>query len=277
MNEFKKELEKEGYLKVDFSTELSIAVARATQAWRAFYKQSINHKILLPFEKQGGYENKDQTIDKNLLDHKENFHITSLYQFPDSFNATKIDLEFLNASKDLLETIRPALLQAAEILSKITNLDFTSIAVTNNTNLILRFIRYYKQDNYTLAHHHPDKGGHTFHLYDSTPGFEKFWNNKWSEIKFNESEMVFFPGLLAQYHSKCKLVALNHRVISSEESRTVGRDSIVLFNDYPNYNAEYNKEEFGPAQEAFIPGQNYDMDFDTFKKFFKKRNGVDCR
>lgn len=269
-------LKENGYLKVTFSKEVNQLVNEAISKWRMFYKQSLNHKELIPFGEYGGYENKDQIKHPEYLDHKENFHITPTYQFPVYVNPTKIDEAFITTAQNLFYVIKPSLVEAAEMFSELTGLDFVSIA-NHLDGFTLRFLHYYPQENKTLAHYHPDKGGHTFHLYDSTPGFEKFWNNKWSNINFTHDEMVFFTGLLGQYFSKCTLKALAHRVVSSNESRSIGRDSIVLFNDYPTFNMTYNKEKFGPTQKAFLPGQNYNMEFKEFSKFFKRRGLIDSR
>jgi hypothetical protein len=90
-------------------------------------------------------------------------------------------------------------------------------------------------------------------------------------MSFDHHKMVFFMGLLGQLYSKCLLKGLAHRVINSQESRKNGRYSIVLFNDYTNASLTYNKKEFGPTQKLFQPGENYELSYKQFLKYFTKR------
>lgn len=273
----KETLLQEGFAKIHYPASVKRATDNLVKAWIAFCQQSQNHKSLIPFEKNGGYENKDQTIDPSFRDHKEDFHLTRHYDFPSSFNPSPADITLLATGMQLFQEIRPCLTQVAEMLSDATGIDFVKLAVENEDGWILRLLHYPPQQNEMLAVYHPDKGGHTFHLHDSTPGFERFWNNEWQSMSFTEEEMVFFPSMLAQYYSKCFLKALGHRVTSSMQSRTKGRYSIVLFNDYPTGEVRYDKETWGPTQERFLPGENYDMGFDEFKKFFIARVLQDAR
>ena len=90
-----------GYAQVYYPAGLQQAVDNFVNAWIGFLKQSVEHKSLIPFGKNGGYENKDQALNPNLLDHKEDFHITKLYDFPEGLNQTAEDITFLATGQAL--------------------------------------------------------------------------------------------------------------------------------------------------------------------------------
>ncbi len=277
-NRIKTMLLGQGVAKVVYLHDVNVAVKRVVSAWTKFCAQSVNHKELIPFENNGGYENKDRRVDSTSRDHKEDFHITRSYELPTSFNPRQADIELINSGKEFFEAIRPTLIEIAYILSEITGIDFVDLAVKQEDGWVLRLLHYYPGNmDKEPAHYHPDKGGHTLHLYDSTPGFEKFWKNEWTPLRFTENEMVFFMGLLGQLHSQCMLNALSHRVVSTPEIIKNGRISLVMFNDYPTSPFTYDKETYGPSQLAFKPGENYKMPIEIFQKYFKTRIFQDAR
>ncbi len=258
-----------GYATVSYPTNVKIAVNKVNSAWKSFCAQSPAHKGLITFDHTGGYENKNKREDPNLRENKENFHITLKYTFPLSVNPSPEDIALLKAVHELLVIIEPWLKEIDRILSICSGVDF-SMYNADNVGRVLRLIHCYAQDVEILAPDHPDKGGHTLHLNESTSGLQGYWGNRWNNIDFSPNETVFFPGLLGQHLSNCKLKALTHRVVSNEESRKNGRYSMVLFNDYPNYPFKYGVTGKGyiPTQEMFTPGSHYNMSFDEFNHFF---------
>ncbi len=278
-NELSQMLLRDGFAKVQYPASLRLAVRNFVQAWRGFVSQPLEHKMQLLFLNNGGYENKDPKINPNLLDFKEDFHITRSYDFPKDFKQTAEDATFLATGHNLFNEIRPVSLVIAEMLSEITSIDFVKLAIEKEDGWVIRALWYPPQENNILAAYHPDKAGHTIHLFDSVPGFERFWEGEWKSMSFPETEAVFFPGMLGQYYSECKVKALAHRVVSSPESRKKGRESIVLFTDYTTGNMKYDKDTWGPTQKLLIPGQNYEMPFSEFQKYFtvKKESIPDTR
>lgn len=260
-----------GFSTIEYPERLKNLLFAVIEAWQKFCEQPTELKERIPFIKGKGYENKDKNRNPELLDHKEKFHITYGYELPLHLKPTSTEIHLLLVVNKFINEFMPLSEKVAEILQEVTGHGFTRHG-NNKKNLTLRLLHYYPQDEPVLAHFHPDKGGHTFHLYDSVPGgLESFWNDEWKPMKFTESEMAIFPGLLGQQLSQCQLRALCHRVVSSEESKKYGRYSVVLFCDYPEHPYRYNKEQFGPTQEVFSPGGNYKMLPLDFNKLFAHR------
>lgn len=267
----KSQLRDLGFARAGYPSEFKKAAQNIALNWRSFYVQNPKHKNLIIFDETGGYEEKNKVIDPQLLDYKEDFHVTLKYDFKTgSFNPSSADLLFLETSRNFLEYFEPQIRLIAKHLTELTYKNFSKYAL-NSDGWTLRFLHYYPQKGKNLAHYHLDKGGHTIHLYESCPGLECFWKGQWRPVSFSKDEMVFFPGIIGQHLSHGELKALSHRVVSSKESKAVGRVSIVLFNDYVDYPYVFNKELFGPTQKAFQPGQNYDMDHRDFSKFMTER------
>jgi len=273
-NELSEMLLRDGFAKVQYPASLRLAVSNFVKAWKGFVGQSLEHKMQISFLGNGGYENKDPKIDSKLVDFKEDFHINRSYDFPTDFKQTAEDATFLAAGHTLFNEIRPVSHLIAEMLSEVTGVDFVKLAVEKEDGWVIRALWYPPQENNILAAYHPDKSGHTVHLFDSVPGFERFWEGEWKSMSFPETEAVFFPGMLGQYYSECKVKALAHRVVSSPESRSKGRVSIVLFTDYANGLMKYDKDKWGPTQQLLAPGQNYTMPFEEFNKYFTERPSV---
>ena len=128
-----------------------------------------------------------------------------------------------------------------------------------------------KKSGICIAEPHVDKGGFTFHLHESTSGLQYLNQEKeWKDVVLDESNTILFPGIQIQYASKCKVIALCHRVIAHAISEHIGRFSAVCFIDMA-HTPVYNKARHGRMQRHPI-GFNYDMDFPTFKKLFTKPN-----
>lgn len=266
-----------GYGSIKYPESLKKHVAKAAEAWQDFYLQPKGHKILLPFEGDGGYEFKDKIADPTVSDHKENFHITMDYEFPASFSPTDVDIKFLKASKLLIENLKPHLRQVAEILSEISGVDFVDLSIKRENSWILRPLYYPPQKFRLLADDHPDKGGHTIPLYQSAPGLQGYYKGRWHSMDHSGDRMLFFLGLLGQFCAKCKLPALSHRVVNSKESRKKGRSALVLFNDYPEVHVVYDKDTYHRTQNLFAPGEHYHMPVGRFTSFFKERTVQDAR
>jgi isopenicillin N synthase-like dioxygenase len=135
----------------------------------------------------------------------------------------------------------------------------------------LRAIHYYPDQSTEIAYQHVDRGGQTYHLYETTDGLESYWNNRWDKIHFDHNQMAYFPGFQAQFASKCELKGLCHRVISNTQSMQHGRYSLVLFVDYHKLGYKYSFGKFGPIEKAFLPGENYEISFPELQNYFEIR------
>jgi isopenicillin N synthase-like dioxygenase len=115
-----------------------------------------------------------------------------------------------------------------------------------------------------------DQSGFTLHLFESAPGLQCLtFKNKWIDMPVSSGETAIIPSMQLQFRSLGKLKALCHRVIATRETAQSGRFSAVCFVQLKN-TPKYDKEMHGRLQEK-IPGFNYKMSPDDFKKFFKNR------
>lgn len=260
-----------GFARVNYPLIFKRGIENMSLNWRNFYVQTPNHKNLINFdEKTGGYQEKNKVIDPHLLDFNEDFHVTLKYDFAtSSFNPSSTDLMFLQTSKIFLEYFAPQIRLVANYLSELAYRNFNKYAL-NSDGWTLKFSHYYPQKGKYLAPCQLDEGGYTIRLYESCPGLECLWKGQWRPISFSKDEMVFFPGIIGQHLSHGEVKALNHRLVSSKESKAVGRVSIVLFNGYVDYPYVYNKNLFGSTHN-FVPGQNYDLSHKDFSKFMTER------
>ncbi len=265
----KNELDQFGYGIIDYPESLKNMVSKLMEDFRSFCGQTLEHKQDLSYKNSMGYENRDRVINPESIDHKESFYIKSGYEIPESFLPSKIDEAFLSSCKHLFDEAFPLIEGTAGIFSKIANVDLKQYF--DKSALTLRAIHYYPDANTEIAHHHVDRGGQTYHLFESTGGLEAYWQEKWNKIIFDKNQMIYFPCIQAQYASKCKLRGLCHRVVSNNDSIQHGRYSLVLFIDYNKLPYKYSMSKKGPIEKAFVPGQNYAMPFSELENYFEEK------
>lgn len=263
------EIEKLGYGAAPYSSQLKSNVIDLMSKFESFCGQSLDHKQNMLYQSSMGYENRDRLADPTSVDHKESFYIKNNYEFPKTFTPSEVDKEFVLGCKFLLKEILPLVLNSTAILSDVGGNDLSQYF--DETSLTLRAIHYYPDTSVEIAYHHVDRGGHTYHLYETTDGLEAYWQGTWNKIMFDQGQMAYFPGLQAQFASKCLLKGLCHRVISNTQSVQHGRYSLVLFIDYHRLGYKYSLNKSGPVEKAFLPGQNYEIPFIELRDFFEER------
>jgi|GEM_PF-2977456 len=263
------EIEKLGYGTALYSSQLKSNVIDLINIFESFCGQSLDHKQNMLYQSSMGYENHNRLADPASVDHKESFYIKNNYEFPKTFTPSEVDEEFVLGCKSLLKEILPLVLNSTAALSDVGGGDLSQYF--DETSLTLRAIHYYPDTSVEIAYHHVDRGGHTYHLYETTDGLEAYWQGAWNKIIFNQAQMAYFPGLQAQFASKCLLRGLCHRVVSNIQSVQHGRYSLVLFIDYHKLGYKYSLNKSGPIEKALLPGQNYEMPFIELRKFFEKR------
>lgn len=267
----------DGYISMPSSEKMHQLILAFIKAWRNFCDQSLRHKKLISFENDRGYEHKGQ----EHFDQKENFHFSLDYRFENNFNPSQDDENLLRLARILLMEMQSVIIDTAQTLRRITGEDFEKHAL-DKRGLTLRALHYFPTKKDLLAKPHPDKGGHTFHLYDSVPGLEVLWPKDWGDkpswqsVVTSGEKIIIFPGLLGQFVSKGELKALCHRVKANEASSVHGRYSLVMFNDYHEYSFRYDKGVHKSTQKVLGNGENYTMPFEDFAKFFKQRELVDA-
>lgn len=267
--EIKKNLDQFGYGVIDYPEVLRDIVSSLMENFRLFCNQDLEHKQNMQYQNSMGYENRDKTKNPDSVDHKESFYIKANYELPNTFTLTEADIRFVSSCKQLLSEIIPLINSSTSIFSEIGGVDLGQYF--DSSALTLRAIHYYPDSSAEIAHHHVDRGGQTYHLYESTPGLEAYWNEQWNNISFTEDQMVYFPCFQAQYVSKCNLKGLCHRVVSTSESAKNGRYSLVLFVDYNKLQYKYSMGKAGPIEKAFTPGQNYTIPFDVLEGYFEEK------
>lgn len=117
-----------------------------------------------------------------------------------------------------------------------------------------------------LANPHCDRGGFTFHLYESHTGGEYLARDgKWMPWPISTSSTMIFPSMMLQHRSRGLLKALWHRVLSTPETKTNGRFALIGFIDFEHsYMYDYKAKRL----QDFPPGFNYDLPFPEFAKMF---------
>ncbi len=269
LEKIKNDLTQYGYGTIDYPDHLRTSVLELVQSFKELCAQNIEHKVGMNYQNSMGYENRDRSKNPDIVDHKESFYIKSVYEFPEGHTPSSIDRKFITSCRKLLTDIVPLIIESTEIFSQISETDL--LELFDYSALTLRAIHYYPDTMEEIAHHHVDRGGQTYHLYESTDGLESYWNNKWNTIHFNKGQTIYFPCIQAQYVTKSKLKGLCHRVISTEQSKNHGRYSIVLFVDYNKLGHKYSMAKAGPIEKAFYPGQNYLLTFDQLKDYFEEK------
>jgi isopenicillin N synthase-like dioxygenase len=248
-NQVKNSLTHYGFAHIEYPLTVQKNVEHLALSMKDFFKQSFDHKQSIECTTDGGYEYNDKITNLSLADHKEVFHITKRYEYSNGLIQTAEDATFIYAGKLVLAEIIPLIKEVGRMLSDITGADFVKLMTKSMDGLVLRCLYYPPQmpKNGIIAAEHLDKSGNSFGLYDSTPGFQAFWDGQWSDVLFSQKQMIFYPSMLAQYYSNCILKALLHRVRITPVSRMNGRYSIVLFNDYATADVVYDKVTHGPT------------------------------
>ncbi len=234
--------------------------------WRSFCQQPIAHKQRHVKVKGFGYE----FSDGNSRDYKEHFHVGMLYELPKGFS--QADKDYVECGKQVLLAAKPIVYEFASHLNDKAELDFGALVLSGFDEWVGRSLNYFprtmnqiESGNVVPAARHVDKGL-TFGLRESASGLMVYWKGEWVPIEYLPGHIHAYAGLLAQYYTKCALKALCHEVVSNPMTEVMGRTSHVMFMDFGS--VRYDKGTYGPTQERFPCGENYDMEFEEFARFF---------
>lgn len=254
-------LKEHGYVFIPHQIDKEI-IKRLISKWIEFHSQPLEHKKTFVFGENGGYEYKGP----EHPDFKENFHISLNYLENNIHTYNGIDMNFFNIASAFIYENKDLIKEAVNIvtLGNLSELQVEEAVM----NAQLRFLHYPSRDfveGGILAIPHVDKGI-TIHFTEDAPGFQVLWKGRWINVGQMANHILAYPGLLGQYYSKCEFPALCHRVVNTKETSEKGRNSIVMFIDPGN--VTYNKSKYGKTQETFSCGENYNLDFETFKEFF---------
>lgn len=270
-----KELAARGRLYVTYDPILRVAVEDAMIAWKAFTELPNDCKVRFGYVADSktsgnGYELKLEGVDR-----KEDAHLRVIARDELLRDAAKADPElgpaFVDAAlnvnglmTDMVRGVARTIEQEYEIPG------FEEDVMACQPTWLLRFLHYFgdRQPGDEIAAPHTDKGGFTLHLYESHPGVEylDYETREWECLPLSHDQTVVIPGMGLQNRARCKLRALVHRVVATEDTAATGRYSAVCFFNFNN--ARYfDKSRFGP-QQAYAPGFFYDIPYEEFDRYF---------
>lgn len=258
-----------GYIQNQYPANLEKEVDVMLQLWKAFCDQNLEHKQQYVFTRPGGYEYKGPTE----KDYKENVHISLNYDYQQGdVSASSVDIDFFKHGKKLINNHTHIV---EEIIDTIDiHRTMREMILSSKDIWTLRLLHYPSRqysDEKFLAVAHPDKAGITIHLTETMEGLEVLWNASWKSVSKMAHHIIAYPGLTTQYHTKGTVKGLTHRVRMLPKIEHEGRYSIVLFIDFGNI--FYNKT-LGNTAEIFPNGENYNLTFEEFSKYFLDRPNV---
>ena len=259
------DIETKGWCELAYSYQAKKSIHNALEAWKQFCSLSLEQKQAHTFGFEGGYEYKDS----KQLDYKENFHYSLLYKPAFTMQDSR-ELNFLSSSCHLMqETVVPLVQKIAHGFQVISgsSVNFEQLLDADRNRWTLRYLHYPENknpDNQFLSFPRTDKNI-SIHLMEDAPGLEILWNGTWHTAAPQEEYALVYPGMNAQYYSKCKLTATCHRVRAMPANRK-GRYSLVAFLDFGDI--VYDKEAYGSTHQNFSKGENYKMSFEEFRTYF---------
>lgn len=264
------ELKTRGFVTLEYPPELRGCVQKAIESWQRFCELPESQKLLLA----GGDRINDfgymRRRDKGATaDNKELFHALKKEMPSLATKAAAIEderaVKFIHAVDQLIMVIEPVVVSFAALTERHYGLaGFEEAVRTSTDRWVFRYIHYLPGE--TLANAHADRGGFTLHLYENAPGGEYLdFNKNWQPWPVSEEQTIIFPSMVLQHLSKGELKALWHRVVSTEETRAVGRFSMVAFIDFHH---THRFDDSTKRLQDFEQGFNYDMPFTEFEKLF---------
>ena len=277
MNTSLKDLQRLGFVNMQYPSELRQAVLGAVSSWKDFTRLSDDVKKNFHYSNNSdgvGYEFKEGTGLKG--DRKENFDATVGNRSWLDSEATKLNVREVRAFVDdaltLVKAVKPSIVQFADLVEKQFDMPGFSREVSESEHaFFVRFIHYFPGGTAgkEIGRAHVDQSCFTFHLFESDPGLQCLtYAGEWMDMPVSEGETVIIPAMQMQLRSEGKLTALAHRVIATEHTAKEGRYSAVCFIQLPKL-PKYDKEKYGRLQEK-EPGFNYGMSLSQFSEMFKK-------
>ncbi len=267
------DLKRYGRTYVHYPSDLRKAVEEAIVAWRAFYALSKEQKLRFGYDKDAktsgnGYE-------LQTTDPKEDFHLRVAVRDELMRRAHLVDDAVAPHFVETALALNPLMAQVLRAFGEAVEKDlgivgFADDVMATQPKWLLRFLHYFGDRGVgeSIAAPHVDKGGFTLHLYESDGGVERldYSSRTWEPMPLSHDETVIIPGMGLQNRSKCELRALCHRVVATEKTAIVGRDSAVCFINFDR-TRYFDKGTFGRLQD-FEPGFFYGMEYPQFDSYF---------
>lgn len=268
------DFKRDGVTMVTYPEEMRALVVEASDQWRDFYRLPDAVKQRLSGSAATtttvGYEQKDGTGPS--ADRKENFDFSvptaeELADVRRRFHDNPAALGFIETAAQLADEVQ----QLAETFGEqLTPYDDEVAKRIRAGRPFIRFLNYFgdRQAGDTIAQPHVDNGGFTFHLYESEAGCERLTYDTatWLTMPVAPGHAAVIPGMQLQLVSDGELRGLCHRVVATEQTKTVGRQAIVGFYSLGE-TPVYDKARHGRLQE-YTPGFNYAMPPHEFTTLF---------
>ncbi len=263
-------LRSDGYVSVAYPASLRPIVAQAMKSWQDFCTLPDEKKRLL----SGGDRLRDfgymrrQDVGQRA-DNKELFHakLSRLDELGEraALLGDKRAVEFMYATDKFLLATVPLIREFAIGAEEHYGLrGFAKEVEQSQQHWTFRFLHYMGGD--MLAHPHADRGGFTFHMYEDAPGGEYLdFAKQWRAWPVDHERTIIFPSMGLQFRSQGKLKALCHRVVSTPQTFTAGRYSMVAFIDFA---MGVRFDDSRNRLQDFDPGFNYRMSQDEFEGLF---------
>lgn len=265
----KSNLTTNGFVQIARDPKLKRQIDLVMEAWKAFYEQDIEHKNQYLMTHAGGYELKNKTGE--TYDNKENMHISIDYD-PKVKNMSLRDQVLFNRARRLIRVLFDSIMNVARVFDGYGDSNVVELFEQAKYNFILRLLHYPSgSPDEVLASSHVDKGI-TVHVTENAPGLQILWKGQWLSIEPEPDHLLAYAGMLGQYYACCAVPALDHRVINCEQTFKNGRDSAVIFIDIGD--VTYDKDKWGRTQDVFPNGENYNLNFNAFKKYFTSIENV---
>ena len=249
------------------SNNITAYAKRLDLAWQEFIAQPVKVKQRHTFIEGKGYEYRGP----EELDYKETFHVTSDYKL--HLHATDADKKYVRVAQGFIEEVE-FFVRALSVGISLGGhgFDFAQLILKPPSTHLLRSIHYFPRtadqvmkEKIIAAASHLDKGL-TIHWYQSDDGLQILWEGKWCTIVHPEDAVLFYMGLLGQLYSKCIFTAVCHRAVATHKTEVIGRRVHVSFIDFGTM--RYDKGTYGPTQERFPAGENYNLSPQEFEKYF---------
>src|SRR3989344_832925 len=265
-------LGKEGFVSLKYPNTLRACVEEAMSSWQKFCELSDEEKRTFSDGdriKDFGYMHRQDTGAR--ADNKELFHasLANMEVLGEKAQAMGDSraTAFIHAVDALIHEIKPLIINFVASIEKTYGIAGLEKRVLSGVKgWTFRYLHYFPEEGEMLANAHADRGDMTLHLYECHDGGEHLdFNNVWKPWPVSQKRAIIFPAMGLQYESAGRLKALWHRIVTTEETRKVGRFAMVAFIDF---NQEHSWDSSKHRIQNLDQGFNYLMTFPELEKFF---------
>ncbi len=241
---------------IEYPQDVAKQVAGSHPLWKEFCELPQEVKDMFHFGgddwnygyiKKGSRENEDQKEYYHF-----SFHHKQLLEKHDLLGAVEeypVVKKFFSYCDNLFDLVAGFAHEYTEVLAQ-ENEHIASLPEQTKKGFegpfgVIRFLHYTPpEDAKVLAEPHFDRGGMTFHLYESQDGLQFLdWDGTWRDAPVLQDKTVLFSGIGLEALSGEVLQRTWHRVIADKHATSPERYSIVLFCDFPDMQVRDRKRD----------------------------------